>query len=262
MRPWARNHSMPSDATSAATSAVQTARRRTAAGGDAGEGDVADAVAHQREALLHEEHADERRGAPRRRAGDSASCMYSRSNGHGSGMASPAGLQPRGRSWRCTPRLTPVASSSAGGPSNATRRCAARARGRGRRRPRRARGTPAARRGRGRSRDTSAVAETLLRLGVDAGDRLVEDQQLGIADERLGDERALLLAARQLGEAPARSTRAHRSRACSGRSRPRSSASGGATSLGRASRPAATTSATVAGSDSLRRRPLRHVADD
>ena len=47
------------------------------------------------------------------------------------------------------------------------------------------------------------VAEQSLRLRVDAGDRLVEHEQLGIADERLGDEHALLLAAGELAHAAA-----------------------------------------------------------
>ena len=47
------------------------------------------------------------------------------------------------------------------------------------------------------------VAEQLLRLDVDAGDRLVEHEELGLGGERLRDQRALLLTARQLGEPPA-----------------------------------------------------------
>ncbi len=39
------------------------------------------------------------------------------------------------------------------------------------------------------------VTEQALRLRVDAGDGLVEHEQLGISDERLGDQDALLLAA-------------------------------------------------------------------
>ena len=46
------------------------------------------------------------------------------------------------------------------------------------------------------------VAEEPLRLRVDAGDRLVEHEQLGFAGERLGDEHALLLAAGELADAP------------------------------------------------------------
>src|SRR5207342_522194 len=45
------------------------------------------------------------------------------------------------------------------------------------------------------------VGQRLLRLDVDSGRRLVEGEQLRACDERLGDERALLLAA---GEAPDR----------------------------------------------------------
>ena len=41
------------------------------------------------------------------------------------------------------------------------------------------------------------AGERLLGIGVDAAGRLVEHQQRGIADQRLGDERALLLASRQ-----------------------------------------------------------------
>ena len=48
------------------------------------------------------------------------------------------------------------------------------------------------------------VAEQRLRLHVDAGDRLVEHQQLGLGRERLGDERALLLATGQLVRAACR----------------------------------------------------------
>ena len=47
------------------------------------------------------------------------------------------------------------------------------------------------------------VAEQPLRFGVDTGDRLVEDQELGITDERFGDEDALLLSAGELVHAPA-----------------------------------------------------------
>ena len=42
------------------------------------------------------------------------------------------------------------------------------------------------------------VAEQLLRLDVDAGDRFVEHEQLGIRGERVRDQRALLLPAREL----------------------------------------------------------------
>ena len=50
-------------------------------------------------------------------------------------------------------------------------------------------------------RRAEQVGERLLRLDVDPGRRLVEREQLRACDERLGDERALLLAA---GEAPDR----------------------------------------------------------
>ena len=54
---------MPTDATTAATSAVHTGHTPTEQpGGDAGERDVPDAVTHKRQALLHEERTDERRG--------------------------------------------------------------------------------------------------------------------------------------------------------------------------------------------------------
>ena len=44
--------------------------------------------------------------------------------------------------------------------------------------------------------------ERLLRLGVDSGRRLVEHEQRRLGGERLGDERALLLAAGELRERP------------------------------------------------------------
>ena len=44
------------------------------------------------------------------------------------------------------------------------------------------------------------VRERLLRAGVDTSRRLVEDEQRRLARKRLGDERALLLAARQRRE--------------------------------------------------------------
>ena len=43
-------------------------------------------------------------------------------------------------------------------------------------------------------------SERLLRAGVDAGGRLVQDEQGGLPGESLGDERALMLAARELGQ--------------------------------------------------------------
>ena len=101
------------------------------------------------------------------------------------------------------------------------------------------------------------VAEQPLRLGVDAGDRLVEHEQLGIADERLGDEHALLLAARELAHAPAPQVgeRDGAQRVVDGVAVARRRAS--ATSpVGRAARPR-TTSSTVAGRS---RRQLRAAA--
>ena len=44
------------------------------------------------------------------------------------------------------------------------------------------------------------VAEQRLRVDVDARDGLVEHEELGLRRERLRDQHALLLAARQLGE--------------------------------------------------------------
>src|SRR5262249_21982680 len=51
------------------------------------------------------------------------------------------------------------------------------------------------------------LAECLLRADVDARRRLVEDEQRRPRRERLGDERALLLAARELAQRPARAVR-------------------------------------------------------
>ena len=45
------------------------------------------------------------------------------------------------------------------------------------------------------------VSEKLLRLRVHAGDRLVEDEELGLGGQRLGDQDALLLSTRELDDA-------------------------------------------------------------
>ena len=105
-------------------------RAEQQAGADAGDRDVADAVAHQRHALLHEEHADERRGRAdddaRRAARAACTCgRTATGSAHGipgSPPISASSSSQSGRSSRCTPRLTPVAARSAGGPSNSTRR--------------------------------------------------------------------------------------------------------------------------------------------
>ena len=91
------------------------------------------------------------------------------------------------------------------------------------------------------------VAEQPLRLGVDAGDRLVEHEQLGIADERLGDEHALLLAAGELAHAPAPQVGERDRLRARGRPRRGRAAPGQRHHPRRASRPARTTSSTVAG---------------
>ena len=143
--------------------------------------------------------------APTTRPASSASCMYSRSNGHGSGHGIPA-IHPSsssqsGRSSRCTPRLTPVAARS-------------RRRAVEQHRPLHHQhavevvgdGAELVRHEQHRGAVLlhevhERVAEAGLRLDVDTRDRLVEHEQLGLGGQRLGDQHALLLAARQLREA-------------------------------------------------------------
>ena len=97
------------------------------------------------------------------------------------------------------------------------------------------------------------VAEQPLRFGVDAGDRLVENQQLGVGHEGLGDERTLLLAAREFGHQPVGEIARVRppSSACSTASR--SAWVGRRHQARRDSRPPATTSRTVVGSSGASR---------
>ena len=105
------------------------------------------------------------------------------------------------------------------------------------------------------------LAERLLRLGVDAGRRLVEHEQRRLARERLGDERTLLLTAgerlsggQRTVESPTRSIASATIVAV---------ARGEAARAGRrsASRPAATTSSTVDGRVDAELGALREVAE-
>ena len=105
-----------------------------------------------------------------------------------------------GRSSWWTPRLTPVAASSAGVPSNTTRRFSTIRWSRSSATAPSSCDTSSTAASCSRDEVHERVAEQRLRLDVDAGDRLVEHQQLGFGRQRLGDERALLLAARELAE--------------------------------------------------------------
>ena len=128
--PRARSHSITSAATTANDQRGPRGRRaEQQAGADAGDRDVADAVAHQRQALLHEEHADERRGRAHHDAGEQRELHVGaverpRQRPRHPGQTSPrlahvcSSSSQSGRSSWCTPRLTPVAASSAGVPSN------------------------------------------------------------------------------------------------------------------------------------------------
>ena len=91
--------------------------------------------------------------------------------------------------------------------------------------------------------------------------RLVEDEQRRLAGERLGDERALLLAARERARAARRpGRRARRARSPPRRS-PASRRRSGPSRPPAASRPAETTSRTVAGASIPSVRALREVAE-
>ena len=78
------------------------------------------------------------------------------------------------------------------------------------------------------------VAEQPLRLRVDARDRLVEHEQLGLAGERLRDQHALLLPARQLDDRASRAGRRAPTDSRRGRPRPVGRPRAGATSPRRA----------------------------
>ena len=91
------------------------------------------------------------------------------------------------------------------------------------------------------------AGERLLRLGVDSGRRLVQDEQRRLAGERLGDEGALLLAARERAQRDDRALSASPTRSIDSATMARSRRRSGPSSPPDASRPAATTSRTVAG---------------
>ena len=149
--------------------------------------------------LLHEEHADQRRARADDEPADAARAACTR--GRTATAAATASRQQftahqrqtsssqSGRSSACMPRLTPVAASSPGGPSNsdaplqhdhAVEVVGDRAE---LVRHEQHRGAVLA------HEVHERVAEQPLRLRVDARDRLVEHEQLGLAGERLGDER-------------------------------------------------------------------------
>ena len=190
-----------------------------------------------------------------------AACTRGRTD-RATATASPARSSPQsrllrataGRSSAWTPRLTPVSASVAGGPSNTTRRFSTidAVEVVGDRaelvRDEQHAGAVLA------QQVHERVAEQPLRLHVDAGDGLVEHEQLGLARQRLRDQHPLLLAARQLAHLAARASSAERDRLERVR-RPRR----GRRAWERrhqpcfARRPAATTSSTVAGRSGAKR---------
>ena len=233
-----------------------------------GDGDVADAVAHQGQAALHEVGADRRRGQAGEQRGEQ------RALHEGVVRTGPSGTSAASRrassgdatwgAWSWCPR-PPVAvvvvvvrarrRSRGGAPRG--RPAAGRRRRPGRRASRRP-GRPAPASGPSSWATSTIVAPRSLsrpqRVGerdlvgqVDAGGRLVEEEQLGLAGQRPRDQRALLLAARERRSsrrAPGRRARRPRARR---RSAARSARESGRSSRRRVSRPAATTSRTEAG---------------
>ena len=153
----------------------------------------------------------------------------------------------------CGMHVVVVGVARGGRPARAPRR-----RGRSVRRGRPPPGSPAARSGPSSCATSSTVpppatkvaqraGERRLAGGVDAGGRLVEDQQLRLGGQGPGDQRALLLAAGERRHRVARPDRRGRPRRARRRPRPGRCARTGRSSPRRASRPEATTSATVAG---------------
>ena len=228
--------------------------RQQQARGDSGEREMADAVAHQRQVALHEERADERGARADDDTDGERELHVLTVEGPGEREGSLELLQPSGRSSAWMPRLTPRAARSRGGPSKSTRCLSTITRSRSAATApsscetsstvvecSRTRWTSELRNSRCDSASTPAIGSSRIRSS-------------GSRDERPRDQRPLLLAAGELGDqAPARSSaRATASSAwvdgcVIGR------ASAGATRPRRASRPPATTSATVAGSSGARR---------
>ena len=234
---------------------------------DAGDGHVADAVAHQGQPALHQVGADGGGGQAGEQRGEQG--PLHEGEGEQVHQAHPCRLVAASSGDATCGRVVVVpvacrvvvvvvvrARRSRGGAPRG--RPAAGRRSRSGRRASRPPGRPAAPAGRARGRPARSVAPRSLSrprasasatlVGqVDAGGRLVEEEQLRLAGQRSRDQRALLLAAGQRGDAvagPVARARPPRGRR---RWRPGRPATSGRSRRRRVSRPAATTSHTEAG---------------
>ena len=226
-------------------------------------------VAHQRQPALHEVGADDGGRQTGDERGDQGALEegVARTARAGSSDVRPSGARAARRrgvvvvahAVRRGGGRARSASSSTARRGRPGRRASPRS-GRRAARGGRARARPA-RRGAAPGEGGQGVGERLLVGRVDAGGRLVEEEQVGLAGQRAGDQHPLLLAAGELGDAVAGARRRARRGSSARSTRPGRRGAAGAAGAGGSADPTVTTSRTEAGTPAVAPGALRHVPD-